>query len=84
MQPTDQYIRTSKLCEKYDVEKKYFLTRIKNGVFKINEHFIKQENTIRWNVKAVHEWWFGKEKKLSNPAIDNILDKILDKNLLAG
>ena len=69
------YISTTNLCEIYDVSRDFFQRRIQSGTFVINEHYIKQANTIRWDFKAVEKWWRG--STLSSNEIDDIFNKIL-------
>jgi len=69
------YISTTNLCEIYDVSRDFFQRRIQSGIFVINEHYIKQANTIRWDFKAVEKWWRG--STLSSNEIDDIFNKIL-------
>ena len=69
------YKSTTNLCEIYDVSRDFFQRRIQSGIFVINEHYIKQANTIRWDFKAVEKWWRG--STLSSNEIDDIFNKIL-------
>jgi len=38
-------------------------------------HYIKQANTIRWDFKAIENWWRG--SNFSSNEIDDIFNKIL-------
>ena len=69
------YKSTSTLCEIYEVSKDFFQRRIQSGEFIVNEHYIKQANTLRWNIQAIERWWRGKDK-LSND-LDVIFNRIL-------
>ena len=69
------YKSTSNLCEIYEVGRDFFQRRIQSGVFVINEHYIKQSNTIRWDFKAIEKWWRG--SSLSSNEVDDIFNKIL-------
>ena len=69
------YKSTSTLCEIYDVSKDFFQRRIQSGEFIINEHFIKQSNTLRWNIQAVEHWWRGQHEPSHD--LDAIFNKIL-------
>jgi len=70
-----KYKSTSSLCEIYEVSRDFFQRRIQSGEFIINEHYIKQANTIRWDFQAMEEWW--RDSALSSKQIDNIFNKIL-------
>jgi len=70
-----KYLSTTNLCEIYDVSRDFFQRRIQNGEFIINEHFVKQSNTIRWDYSAIEKWWRGSD--FSSSEIDNIFNKIL-------
>ena len=69
------YKSTSNLCEIYDLGRDFFQRRIQSGIFVLNEHYIKQANTIRWDLKAVEKWWRG--STLSSNERDDIFNKIL-------
>ena len=69
------YKSTSTLCEIYEVGRDFFLRRIQDGEFVINEHFVKRSNTIRWDFEAIEKWWKG--SSLSSEQIDEIFNKIL-------
>ena len=70
-----KYVSTTSLCEVYDLEKDFFSRRIKSGVFILNEHFIKRDTTIRWDINAIEEWWRG--SSTPNQEIDDILSRVL-------
>jgi hypothetical protein len=72
---THIYKSTSTLCEIYEVGRDFFQRRIQSGEFILNEHFVKQANTIRWDFKAIERWWRG--TSLSSNEIDDIFNKIL-------
>jgi len=69
------YKSISTLCEIYEVGRDFFQRRIQNGEFILNEHYIKQGNTIRWDFEAIEKWWRG--SSLSSKQIDEIFNKIL-------
>lgn len=69
------YKSTSTLCEIYEVGRDFFQRRIQSQEFIINEHYIKQANTVRWDFKAIESWWRG--SSLSSQEIDDIFNKIL-------
>ncbi|MCX6077554.1 MAG: hypothetical protein NTW78_11825 [Campylobacterales bacterium] len=69
------YKSTSAICEIYEVSRDFFQRRIQSGEFIINEHYVKQANTIRWDFKAIERWWRG--SNFSSSEIDKILNKIL-------
>ena len=70
-----KYKSTSTLCEIYEVGRDFFQRRIQSGEFILNEHFVKQANTIRWDFKAIENWWRG--SSFSSNEIDDIFNKIL-------
>ncbi len=69
------YKSTSAICEIYEVSRDFFQRRIQSGEFIINEHYIKQANTIRWDLSALERWWRG--SSFSSSEIDEIFNKIL-------
>ena len=70
-----KYKSTSTICEIYEVGRDFFQRRIQSQEFILNEHYIKQANTIRWDFQAIESWWRG--SSLSSKEIDDILNKIL-------
>lgn len=69
------YKSTSTLCEIYEVGRDFFQRRIQSGEFILNEHYVKQANTVRWNFEAIERWWRG--SNFSSNEIDDIFNKIL-------
>lgn len=69
------YKSTSSMCEIYGVHRDFFHRRIQSGEFIINEHYIQQSNTIRWDFEAIEKWWRG--SLLSSKEMDDIFNKIL-------
>jgi hypothetical protein len=59
----------------YVVGREFFQRRIQSGEFIINEHYVKQANTIRWDFGAIERWWRGSEYSYNE--IDEIFNKIL-------
>ncbi|OHD97109.1 MAG: hypothetical protein A3E21_07225 [Sulfurimonas sp. RIFCSPHIGHO2_12_FULL_36_9] len=69
------YKSTSAICEIYEVSRDFFQRRIQSREFIINEHYIKQANTIRWDFNALERWW--RSSSFSSSEIDEIFNKIL-------
>ncbi len=69
------YKSTSAICEIYEVSRDFFQRRIQSGEFIINEHYVKQANTIRWDFNALERWW--RSSSFSSSEIDEIFNKIL-------
>ena len=69
------YKSTSAICEIYEVSRDFFQRRIQSREFIINEHYIKQANTIRWDFNALERWW--RSSSFSSSEIDEISNKIL-------
>ena len=72
---TQTYKSTTTLCAIYEVGRDFFQRRIQSGEFIINEHYVKQSNTIRWDFEAMEKWWRG--TNLSSNEIDKIFNRIL-------
>lgn len=70
-----RYASTSTLCLAYEVSKDYFLRRKKSGEFMKNTHYVENSNTLRWNIKAIEEWWFG--ESLLSSDVDSILNRVI-------
>lgn len=70
-----KYKSTSTLCEIYEVGRDFFQRRIQSGEFILNEHYVKKANTIRWDFKAIENWWRG--SLLSSKEMNDIFNKIL-------
>lgn len=70
-----KYKSTSTLCEIYEVGRDFFQRRIQSGEFILNEHYVKQANTIRWDFKAIDRWWRG--SVMSSNEKNEIFNRIL-------
>lgn len=70
-----EYKSTSTLCEIYEVGRDFFQRRIQSGEFVLNEHYVKQANTIRWDFSAIERWWRG--SVMSSSEKNEIFNRIL-------
>ena len=69
------YISTSGLCEMFDIkDPKYFLNR-KGTEFIKNIHYIQRDNTIRWHIDNVIDWWKGDIP--TTKFVDDVLNKVI-------
>jgi hypothetical protein len=67
------YKSISSLCEIYDVDRQFFERRMKDNIFVLNRHYIKQANTVRFDLDAVQAWWRGEEAINTNEILNKIL-----------
>lgn len=70
-----KYKSTSTLCEIYEVGRDFFQRRIQSEEFILNQHYVKQANTIRWDFEAIERWWRG--RNLHSNDYEDIFNKIL-------
>ena len=69
------YVSIETLCEIFDIKDKKFFTRRKDTEFIRNIHYIQRDNTVRWHLQNILDWWKG--DKPTTQFVDDVLNKVI-------